>query len=339
VSRLQVLQRDADRLQRRHAWLAFPLAAWRKFSDDQAGHLAALIAYYAFVSLFPLFLALITILDLLLASHEAFREHIVNSALASYPVIGPQLKSNVHALSSTGPALAIGLIGTLFGARGLALATQNALNAAWAVPFYRRPKLGRSLLRSLGLIAIVGPCELATLVLSGLSGGAGHLLGGVGARVAAIAISLVLNACVFWLAFRLATAPQVGTRSLLPGAVIAATAWQVLQVIGGYLVSHQLARYSALYGVFAIMLGLLAWLFVQAQITMYAVEINVVRACRLWPRSVIRPRFVPPDRLTEADVRAYRMYAQAEQRMPGLGVELEVPGEAQLEAPPGEQDP
>jgi membrane protein len=327
MSRLQALQRDADRLQQRHAWLAFPLAAWKKFSDDRAGYLAALIAYYAFVSLFPLLLALVTILDLVLSSHEAFREHIVSSALSSYPVIGPQLKSNLHALSSTGPALAIGLIGTLLGARGLALATQNALNTAWAVPYHRRPSFGRSLLRSAGLIAIVGPCELATLVLSGLSGGAGHLLGSVIARAAAIAVSLVLNIGVFWLAFRLAAASQVGTRAMLPGAVIAATAWQALQVIGGYLVSHQLARYSALYGVFAIVLGLLAWLFLQAQITLYAVEINVVRANRLWPRSVIRPRLVPSDRLTEADVRAYRMYLQAEQRMPDLAVRLELPGE------------
>jgi membrane protein len=327
VNRLLALQRDADRLQQRHAWLAFPLAAWRKFADDQAGHLAALIAYYAFVSLFPLFLALVTILDLVLASNHAVREHVVSSALASYPVVGPQLKSNVHALSSTGPALAIGLIGTLFGARGLAAATQNALNTAWAVPYLRRPSVGRALLRSVGLIAIVGPCELAALVLSGLSGGAGHVLGGAAARAAAIAISLVLNVGVFWLAFRLATASQVGTGSLLLGAVIAATAWQALQVFGGYLVSHQLARHSALYGVFAVVLGLLAWLFLQAQITLYAVEINVVRACRLWPRSVIRPRFVPPDRLTEADVRAYRMYARAQQRMPGLGVDLDMPGE------------
>jgi membrane protein len=327
MSRLQALQRDADLLQQRHAWLAFPLAAWRKFSDDRAGLLAALIAYYAFISLFPLFLALITILDLVLASHEAFREHIVDSALASYPVIGAQLKSNVHALSSTGPALAIGLIGTLFGARGLAVATQNALNSAWAVPFHRRPGFGRSLLRSAGLIAVVGPCELATLVLSGLSGGAGHVLGGVAARIAAIAVSLVLNVGVFWLAFRLATASRVGARAMLLGAAIAAFCWQALQVAGGYLVSHQLSRYSELYGVFAVVLGLLAWLFLQAQITMYAVEINVVRAYRLWPRSVIRPRLVPRGLLTDADMRAYRMYAKTEQRQPGLGVQLEAPAE------------
>ena len=327
MSRLQQLQQDADLLQQRHVWLAFPLSAWKKFSDDRAGMLAALIAYYAFVALFPLFLALVTILDLVLASHEAFREHILNSALASYPVIGAQLKSNVHALSSTGPALAIGLIGTLFGARGLAVATQNALNTAWAVPFHRRPAFGRSLLRDAGLIAVVGPCELGTLVLSGLSGGAGHVLGGVAARIAAIAVSLLLNVGVFWLAFRFATASEVGTRPMLLGAVIAACSWQALQIAGGYLVSHQLARYSALYGVFAVVLGLLAWLFLQAQITMYAVEINVVRTYRLWPRSVIRPRFVPPERLTEADVRAYRRYAQSQQRLPDLGVQLEVPGE------------
>ncbi len=327
MSRLQTLQQEADLLQQRHAWLAFPLAAWKKFSDDRAGLLAALIAYYAFVALFPLFLALVTILDLVLASHEALREDIVNSALASYPVIGAQLKSNVHALSSTGPALAIGLIGTLFGARGLAVATQNALNSAWAVPLHRRPALGSSLLRSVGLIAVVGPCELATLVLAGLSGGAGHVLGGVAARIAAIAISLLLNVGVFWLAFRFGTASGVRARAMLPGAVIAACSWQTLQVAGGYLASHQLARYSELYGVFAIVLGLLAWLFLQAQITMYAVEINVVRARRLWPRSVIRPRLVPPDRLTEADVRAFRMYAKSEQRLPDLGVRLETPAD------------
>jgi len=325
MTTLQSLLQDADELQQRHPWLAFPLAAWRKFADDQAGNLAALIAYYAFVALFPLLLALVTILDLVLASHPDVRERIVSSALATYPVIGPQLKSNVHALRSTGVALAIGLAGTLLGARGLALATQNALNSAWGVPYHRRPGFAASLLRSAGLILLVGPCELATLALSGLAGSSGGVLTGTGARIGAIAVSLVLNAGVFWLAFRLATAPQVRTRQLLPGAVMAAVSWQILQVAGGYLVAHQLARHSELYGVFAIVLGLLAWLFLQAQMTLWAVEVNVVRAYRLWPRSVLRPRLVPLPRLTEADIRAYRRYAQAQQRQPDLGVQLTPP--------------
>src|ERR1039458_889564 len=46
-----------DRLQQSRPWLAFPIAVWKKFGDDQAGNLAALIAYYGFASLFPLLLA------------------------------------------------------------------------------------------------------------------------------------------------------------------------------------------------------------------------------------------------------------------------------------------
>ena len=58
--------RAADALQQRHAWLALPVAVWKKFGDDQAGNLAALIAYSAFVAIFPLLLVLVTVLDIVL---------------------------------------------------------------------------------------------------------------------------------------------------------------------------------------------------------------------------------------------------------------------------------
>lgn len=49
-----------DRVQQRFGWLAFPVAVWKKFGDDQAGNLAAPVAYYAFASIFPLLLVLVT---------------------------------------------------------------------------------------------------------------------------------------------------------------------------------------------------------------------------------------------------------------------------------------
>src|SRR5581483_6093430 len=55
-----------DRYQRAHPWLGFPLGTVKKFSEDQAGNLAALISYYTFFSLFPLLLALVTILGFIL---------------------------------------------------------------------------------------------------------------------------------------------------------------------------------------------------------------------------------------------------------------------------------
>jgi membrane protein len=314
VMNVRRLLSAADQIQQRHAPLAFGVATWKKFGDDQAGNLAALIAYYAFVSIFPLLLVLVTVLELTLQNNPELRERLLNSALSQYPVIGEQLQ--LQPLHETGLALAIGLIGTFLGARGIASAVQNALNSAWEVPQADRPGFPWALLRSIGLIAVVGPAEIITIALSGLAGGTGHVLTGFGARVAAVAVSLVLNALVFWLAFRLATARQIRTRDLLLGAVIAAVAWQLLQLLGGYVVAHQLARNSALYGAFAIVLGLIAWLYLQAQITLYAVELNVVQVRRLWPRSL----FPPP--LTQQDMTAYRLYAESGQRRPELRVEL-----------------
>src|SRR5580658_3012466 len=295
--KLARLMERADRLQQRHRVLAVPIPTWKKFSDDSAGNLAALIAYYAFASIFPLMLVAITILDIV-GKHNAS----LRSALKNYPVIGPQLQSSVsHGLTKTGLALVIGVLLTVYGARGVATAMQNAMNTVWAVPQFRRPKMPWSLLRSLGLIAVIGPGVLATITLSSLAGGTGHL-GGALARVLAILISLVLNVGLFWLGFRLATAREVPTRDLRLSAILAAIAWQLLQLLGGYFLGHQLKTNSA-YGTFGVVLGLLAWFYLQAEITLYVVELNVVRVRQLWPRSL------NPPPLTDADMRAYQLYA------------------------------
>jgi len=128
MEKVKRLIRAADRAQRDRAWLAVPVATWKKFGDDQAGNLAALIAYYAFASIFPLLLVLVTVLDLVLKNDAALRNQVLHSALSQYPVIGTQLTTNVHGLHKTGLALVIGLILTFFGARGVANAMQNALS-------------------------------------------------------------------------------------------------------------------------------------------------------------------------------------------------------------------
>src|SRR5450759_2073374 len=193
------LLRAADAFQQRRPWLAFPVAAGKKFGDDQAGNLAALIAYYAFASIFPLLLVLVTVLDIAVRNNPTLRQHVLDSAVAQYPVIGAQLSGSVHALHATGFALVIGLIGTFLGARGVAGAVQNALNSVWEVPPASRPGFPWALLRSLGLIAFVGTGEIATVILSGLAGGAGHVLTGIGAHIVAVAVSLALNIGLFWL--------------------------------------------------------------------------------------------------------------------------------------------
>ena len=223
----------------------------------------------------------------------------------------------MHGLKETAPALAIGLILTFLGARGVAGAAQNALNTVWGVPMFRRPGFPWSMLRDIALILAVGIGLLATTLLSGLAGNAAKFLG-AGGQVAAIAVSLVLNIGVFWYGFRLATAKEIGTREMLPGAVLAGIVWQILQLLGTFLVAHTLARSSSLYGVFGIVLGLLAWLYLQAQFTLYAVEANVVAARRLWPRSL-----APPP-LTAEDQRALAMYAKSQERRPEQNIQSHI---------------
>jgi YihY family inner membrane protein len=286
------------------------VATLTKFRDDRAGNLAALVAFFAFASIFPLLLVAVTILDIV-ASHFPKVGAKLLKALREYPVIGTQLHSSMtHGLSGTGLALIIGIVLTLYGARGIAIAMQNALNSVWEVPQFQRPRFAKKLLRSIGLIAVLGPGQIITIALSSVAGGTGHL-GGAFAKVAVFVISLLLNIVLFWAAFRIATAAEVPTRDLRLSAILAAIAWQLLQLLGGFFIGHQ-TKVNAAYGTFAVVLGLLAWFYLQANITLAAAELNVVRVMRLWPRSV-----APPP-LTASDVAAYQLYAEATQWRPEL---------------------
>jgi membrane protein len=325
------LVRAVDRAQQNHPWLAMGVATWKKFSDDQAGNLAALVAYYAFASMFPLLLVAYTVLDLVAKASPSVASRL-EKALKDYPVIGDL---GGHTLNKAGLALVVGILLTLYASLGVANAIQNAMNTAWTVPKYQRPGFPKNQLRSLGIIAVIGPGELITIALSTIVSGAGHLLGGAGGKVGAVVVTLLLNIGLFWLAFRLATSKDVRGRDLILGAILAAIAWQILQLA----VSSGLVRLhsSSAYGIFATVLTILAWFYLQSQITLYVVELDVVRSRRLWPRSLIPPP------LTRADLRAYQAYAQQTQLRPELDITVtEVPVPAQrtatVAAQPGASD-
>ncbi|MGH3155158.1 MAG: YihY/virulence factor BrkB family protein [Streptosporangiaceae bacterium] len=312
------VMRAIDTFQQRRPVLAFPIAVWKKFGDDSAGSLAALIAYYAFASIFPLLLVLVTVTNIVLQHDPSLRSTVQTDVARDFPGLGHELIPQ-HGISGAGFALVIGIILTFFGARGVASAAQDAFNHVWEVPMTRRPGFAPGTLRSIGLILAVGLGQIATLIISGLAGGVGHAFTGAGAYVAATAVALLLNVGLFWVAFRLGTAPEVAGRDLWLGAIISAVAWQILQSVGTTLLRDEVSKSSAEAGTFAIVLGLLAWFYLQAEITLYAVEVSVVHARKLWPRSM----FPPP--LTEQDRRAYELYAKVQQRRPEQVIESTFP--------------
>lgn len=300
------LLRRADRQHQQRAWIAFPYAVMKKFGDDQAGNLAALIAYYGFLSLFPLMLVLVTLLGMLLRNNPELQDAIRTSALANFPVIGEEISRNVHSLRGSGLALGIGLAVALWAGLGVMKALQTAMNALWNVPYRHRPNFWLSLLRAVLMLLVLGVITVASAAAASVGAGSDSWLLGI----AGIAISVVLNLVLFLLAFRILTTEDVIWADVFPGALIAALAWTALQAVGGYIVSHQLQGASDTYGTFAIVIGLLAWIYLGAQITLFAAEVNVVRKRRLWPRAIVQPP------LTEADERALKSYAEQEVRRP-----------------------
>lgn len=314
-----MLDKLLDRLdarQRRHAWLAFPYGVIKKFGDDQAGNLAALVAYYTFFSIFPLLLVLTTVLGWLLESNPELRDDVVDSALAQFPVIGDQIRENVGGLPGSGLTVAIGVLLALWAGMGATTAMQNALNAVWDVPLRSRPNFLVTRLRSLAMLAVIGVGLIALTIVGGVARSVSGipLVGGA----LSIAVTSVLGVGLFLLAFRLLTDTSIPWRDLLPGAVVAAVAWGLLQSVGAAYVNRQVAGASSTSGVFAVVIGLLSWLFVQAQLTVLAAELNVVRREHLWPRSLTGRN------LTDGDRRALARYAGVEKRVAGQDVLIDL---------------
>jgi membrane protein len=301
-----------DRFQQRRSWAGLPIAVAYKFFDDQGSYLAALVAYYALLSLFPLLLLLSSLLGFALQGNPRLQLDILTSTLSQFPVIGPQLRST--GLRGTGTGVLVGVLGSVYGALGVAQAVQHLMNVAWAVPRNRRPNPILARARSLLLLATAGAAVVATTVLSAL-GSAAESFGasslGAGAKALLILISVLVNAGVFLVAFRIATARNLTWRQSAPGALSAAIAWQLLQVFGALLVGHVLKHATAVNGVFGLVLGLLAWLYVTSVAITLSVELNVVLAKRLWPRALLTP-FTDDVDLTRGDRHSYADTAKAQ---------------------------
>jgi membrane protein len=299
-----------DGLQNRRPWLAVPVAVIKKFGDDRAGSLAALIAYYGFFSVFPLLLVLVTILGFALGSHS----HTAQTILGQFPIIGDEVRSG--SLRGNGLALAVGVAGSMWAGTGVMSAMQNAMNRVWNVPIKHRPNTLRQLVRSFSMLAVFGAAVVATSVLSGFGAGGGGI--GMALRILGIVVGLAINVGLYAFAFRVLTVQSLTWRTVAPGAVVGGAFWTALQAFGGLYIARQVNGASQTYGTFAVVIGLLSWLYLAAQGSLFAAELNVVLARRLWPRRLSQPP------LSQADREALVAYGKEEERRPDERVEVTI---------------
>jgi len=293
-----------DNFQRLHSVFGFPYAVIKKYGEDNGGYQAAIITYYGLLSLFPLLIVFTALTQLILKGDPALQHRVSESVSQYFPIVGSQLQSGVHSTGKTGLALVVSLLVTLYGARGGASALQYAITSLWHVPRVERPPFLKNMVRSFGIIFGGGLGLIAAVVISGYT----NILGkGIEVRLLATLISLALLWVTFIWLFKLAIAGNKSVKSVAVGAAIAAVGVQILQVLGTVILGHQLKGLTSTYGAFALVIGVLFWIYLQAQVIMYAVEVDVVRAYKLFPRAIQEP-------LTAADKRAVASSAQAHTR-------------------------
>ena len=301
-----------DRFQQRHTPSAFVYGVVKKFGEDRAGQQAALLAYYGFFSLFPLLLVGVTLLGILLRNDPDLQRKLLDSALTQFPIIGEEIRKNVHGLAKAGAGLLIGIAGALWGGLGGLKALQNAMDHVWDIPVRRQANTIRQVLRALMMLGVLIVFAAVSTGLSSL-GSVTQSLGVIG-RTLTLLLGAVVNVSIFLIIFKLMTVANVTWLDVVPGALVAGIGWSALQTVGNVLVERQLANASELYGFFGIVLGLLSWMYLGAQLTLYAAEINVVLKTRAWPRSL------SSDNLTDVDKRVLARHAESEERVPGEDV-------------------
>jgi membrane protein len=243
------------------------------YQQHRSSNAAALIAYYGFLTLFPALLLATTVLGFMLDNNPALRADIVDTAIAQIPIIGREVLLETGGLSGNTLAIVLGTIGALWGATRAFVALQDALDNIWEIPLDARHNLViRRLHGIVGLLTIAAG-QIATVILTSIASYAE-----IG-RVSQILIALsaaVVNTAMIGTMFRYLTAAQATWQMVRVGAVAAGIGFTLLQLAGTTIVARLLAGAQGVYGTFASVLAVTAWISLHAAIALFSAEINAV---------------------------------------------------------------
>ena len=290
------------------------VATVKKFKEDQTSNLAAMIAFWAFFSIFPLLMVLVTVLGWVLPASD--KDTVMGHIASMFPLLDTR---TITGLSGSWWALVVGLVTSLWSGIGAVRTTQTAFNSVWEIRYHERPGLLEQIGRSLWALATIGVGLVLTTLISGLvtSSSSGVNLGTAG-RIAGYVISVLLDVGLFVAAFRMLTDREITVRDVLPGALLSGVIFFVLQELSAFIISRHLHSAQSTYGHFATVITILWWFYLQSVITLLGAQLNVVLKERLHPRSMVdAPQ-------TEADQRALQAYAEERTYQPDEKVHTQV---------------
>lgn len=312
---ITALIRRLDGWQQRHALTAVIWSVNKKYGDDRGGYLSALIAYYGFISLFPLMLAFFSIAAWVLPGHSSVLSSL-DRKFSGFPVLGPSIHQlQGHSLSGSALAVVIGFVGLIWGSTGLAKTLKYATDEAWNVPNTERVGFPKNQLLAFEWAVVFAVGIIVSTFLSSL---ANVLNWGPAGPVLSALPALVVNVAVYMATYKLFLGHRATWRQLLPGSFVGGAAWTALTTVGINLLTHQVKHASALYGTIGTTIGFIGFIYLIARLSLYGCELNVVLDHHLWPRSILQPP------LTDADKRQLANVAEREERVKEEKVRVDV---------------
>jgi YihY family inner membrane protein len=288
LSHLRRFTSALDRLQRRHKLTGILFGVTKRYGDDRGGQLAALTTFYGFLSVFPLLLLLLTVVGIFL-NGSSLQKDIIDSALGQFPIIGNELGANIHAVAHGNPGAVIAsVLGLTWGSLGVTSSLQNATHRLWRLPQEAAPGLWPRTWKGLQLLTALLLIVVLSSIAAGMSTVGAQFFGGnsVVTRGVVLASALVVNLVGYFAVLWLLSPKSTTVRTLVPGVILGAVGWTTIQAFSGYLIGHQLHHASQIYGFFAVVLGLIFWINLGAQLFLYSTELNIVLVRHEWPRYV-----------------------------------------------------
>lgn len=298
--------RVLDRFQASHRPIAFTYATFKKYADDEGSRLAALLAYYSFMSLFPLAIAGFAVLNSLLRDNPQYVDELV-SEIVPRPY-QQQVIDAYESLPSGGAAFAVAVIGLVLAGTAGVFSMYAMVNQVFCVPYRHRFGFGPRYARVILLVVLMG---VGVLVVTVASAVVANITGYAFAqRAGAFLLLWLVASSLLYCAAAVLTRRRLAFREVGLGAGLGGLAMTTIVGLGSVLLGRFVATSSAVYGVFGTVVGIFSVLFLVSNAVVFSFEISVVRAWQLWPRGLDISLLFP------ADERALALLSLMDERMP-----------------------
>ena len=259
-----------------------------RWTEDDASSMAASVAYYLALSLFPLVLLLTSGLGLFLhftrLGQDAEQQLLATVSVNASPTVEQQFRDILTQMRGhsviTGPT---GLLGAIMAAIGVFAQLDRGFDKIWRIPPRKGSNLRGTVFRVLkdrfwafvmlvslgGMIALLFVANMLVAHFRSVAGTSlpslAHVL-----QVFDLAATLSANAVLFGLAYRMLPKKKVGWVEALRGGLLAAAIWELgCIVLGMFLIGM---RYTMAYGAIGSFIAILLWCYYGVSIFFFGAE-------------------------------------------------------------------